>query len=176
LFYFTVICIPIKSHQSNQTRSTTLRIFIGCHCFLLLLLTFYGLQYMYMYNSCCLRTIYANYLDSTTKSNNFYNSNQTYKYSITGKGWVYALIEPALKHFFLNSYANYTRLCIFSKQEYEYILLKQINKKRYPNACVSAPDSNTFYVYLLFMLLKKKSAKYSISKTILKNFYHSNQT
>jgi len=22
-FYFTVICIPIKSHQSNQTRSTT---------------------------------------------------------------------------------------------------------------------------------------------------------
>ena len=26
----TVICIPIKSHQSNQTRSRTLRSFIGC--------------------------------------------------------------------------------------------------------------------------------------------------
>jgi hypothetical protein len=42
--------------------------------------------------------------------------------------------------------------------------------------CVSAPDSNTFYVYLLFMLFKKNSAKYSISKIILKNIYHSNQT
>jgi hypothetical protein len=28
--YLTVICIPIKSHQSNQTRSTTLRSFINC--------------------------------------------------------------------------------------------------------------------------------------------------
>jgi hypothetical protein len=28
-FYLTVICIPIKPHQSNQTRSTTLRSFIG---------------------------------------------------------------------------------------------------------------------------------------------------
>jgi hypothetical protein len=28
LLYFTVICIPIKSHQSNQTYSTTLRSFI----------------------------------------------------------------------------------------------------------------------------------------------------
>jgi hypothetical protein len=26
----TVICIPLKSHQSNQTRSTTLRNFIDC--------------------------------------------------------------------------------------------------------------------------------------------------
>ena len=28
-FYLTVICIPIKPHQSNRTRSTTLWIFIG---------------------------------------------------------------------------------------------------------------------------------------------------
>jgi hypothetical protein len=30
LFYLTVICIPMQSHQSNQTRSTTLRSFIDC--------------------------------------------------------------------------------------------------------------------------------------------------
>jgi hypothetical protein len=41
---------------------------------------------------------------------------------------------------------------------------------------VSTPDSNTLYVYLLFMLFKKNYAKYSISKTILKNVDHSNQT
>jgi len=29
-FYLTVIYIPIKSQQSNQTRSTTLQSFIGC--------------------------------------------------------------------------------------------------------------------------------------------------
>ena len=29
-FYLTVICIPIKSHQSNQIYSTTLQSFIGC--------------------------------------------------------------------------------------------------------------------------------------------------
>jgi hypothetical protein len=78
IFYLTVICIPIKSHQ------TTLRNFIGCQCSLLLLLTFYDLQYMCMHTLCCLRTIYAKYLNSTTKSNNFYNSNQTYKESVTG--------------------------------------------------------------------------------------------
>jgi hypothetical protein len=50
------------------------------------------------------------------------------------------------------------------------------NKQRCPNVYVGAPDSNTFYVYLLFMLFNKNYAKYSISKTILKNFYHSNQT
>ena len=61
IFYLTVICIPINSHQ------TTLRNFIGCKCSLLLLLTFYDLQYMYMYNLCWLRTIYATYLNSTTK-------------------------------------------------------------------------------------------------------------
>jgi hypothetical protein len=30
IFYLTVICIPLKSHQSNQTRSTKLRSFIDC--------------------------------------------------------------------------------------------------------------------------------------------------
>jgi hypothetical protein len=49
------------------------------------------------------------------------------------------------------------------------------NKKRCPNVYVSTPDSNTLYVYLLFMLFRKNYAQYSISKTILKNFYHSNQ-
>ena len=151
------IFIPIKSHQ------TTLRNFVN-------------VPFVVVDILCCLRTIYAKYLNSTTKSNNFYNSNQTYKYSITGKGWGYALLEPALKHFFLNSYSNYTGLCIFSEQEYEYILLKQMMQNRCPTVCVSAPDPNTFDVYLLFMLFKKDYAKHSISKTILKNCYHSNQT
>jgi hypothetical protein len=30
IFYLTVICNPLKSHQWNQTRSTTLRSFIDC--------------------------------------------------------------------------------------------------------------------------------------------------
>jgi hypothetical protein len=30
LFYLTVICIPVKSHQSNKTCSTTLQSVIGC--------------------------------------------------------------------------------------------------------------------------------------------------
>ena len=64
--YLTVICIPIQSHQSNQTCSTALRNFISCqysyNC-----LTFYDLQYMHIYSGCCLRTIYAKYLNSTTK-------------------------------------------------------------------------------------------------------------
>ena len=49
------------------------------------------------------------------------------------------------------------------------------NQKRCPNVYISAPDANTLYVYLLFMLFKRNYANYSISKTILKNFYHSNQ-
>ena len=62
LFYFTVICIVIKSHQLNQIYSTTSRSFIGCEyssydsffkC--------YDLQCMYMYNLCCLITIYTTY-------------------------------------------------------------------------------------------------------------------
>jgi plasmid replication initiation protein len=52
----------------------------------------------------------------------------------------------------------------------------QWNNKRFPNVYVIAPDSNTFYAYLLFMLFKQIYATYSISKTILKNFYHYNQT
>ena len=52
----------------------------------------------------------------------------------------------------------------FSEQEYKYILLKQINKKRYPNVCVSALDSNTFYVYPLFMLFKKKTQNFQFPK------------
>jgi hypothetical protein len=66
-FDLTVIFIPIKAHQ------TTLQNFVNVPVVVVDIL-------------CCLRTIYAKYLNSTTKSNNFYNSNQTYKYSITGKG------------------------------------------------------------------------------------------
>jgi hypothetical protein len=67
--YFTVICIP-KYNHINKTRHVQqhcewflLSIFLFC----LLLLTFYDLEYMYMYNLCCLRIIYAKYSNSTTK-------------------------------------------------------------------------------------------------------------
>jgi len=30
LFYLTVICIPIQSHQTNKTCSTTLQSVFGC--------------------------------------------------------------------------------------------------------------------------------------------------
>jgi hypothetical protein len=40
-FYLTVICIPIKPHQSNQTRSTTLRSFIGSEYSSYLLFNFF---------------------------------------------------------------------------------------------------------------------------------------
>ena len=64
--YFTVICIPIQSLQSNQTRSTTCPTLIGCK-YSSYVIPFYDLQYMYIYNLCCLRTIYAKYYNSTTK-------------------------------------------------------------------------------------------------------------
>jgi hypothetical protein len=38
-----------------------------------------------MYNLCCLRIIYANYSNSKTKKNDFFNSYQTYKQNVTGK-------------------------------------------------------------------------------------------
>jgi len=48
-FYLVVICTTIKSHQSNQTRSTTWRTCLGCkyssYC-----LWFCNLQYIYMYS------------------------------------------------------------------------------------------------------------------------------
>jgi hypothetical protein len=70
IFYLTVICFPFKSHQSNQTRSTTLRSFIDCeYSSYLFFFKYYDIQHMYscMYSVCCLRTIYANYSNSTTK-------------------------------------------------------------------------------------------------------------
>jgi hypothetical protein len=60
------ICITIKSHQSNQTRSTTWRILIGCK-YSSYFIPFCNLQYMYMYNLFRLRTIYTKYWNSTTK-------------------------------------------------------------------------------------------------------------
>ena len=105
---------------------------------------------------CCLRTIYAKYLNSTSKSNNFYNSNQTYKYSITGKGWGYALIKPALKHFFFKIATLIILGCVFFlNRNMNTFYWNKWCKNRCPNVCVSAPDSNTFYVYLLFMVFFK---------------------
>jgi hypothetical protein len=57
-FYFTVICIPIKSHRSNQTRSTTLQRFIGCQYSSYLFSPFYELQYMYIYTLCCFKELF----------------------------------------------------------------------------------------------------------------------
>jgi hypothetical protein len=45
-FYLPVICIPIKPHQSNQTRSTTLRSFIVSEYFSYLLFN------IFTYNTC----------------------------------------------------------------------------------------------------------------------------
>jgi hypothetical protein len=60
------ICITIKSHQSNQTRSTTWQSFISCN-YSFYFIPFCNLQYMYMYNLFRLRTIYTKYRNSTTK-------------------------------------------------------------------------------------------------------------
>ena len=53
-FYLTVNCIPIKPHQSNQTRSTTLRGFIRSAY------SSYLLFYFLIYNTC----IYIIYVPS----------------------------------------------------------------------------------------------------------------
>ena len=58
IVFIAVICIPIKSHQSNQTRSTTWT-FIGCK-YSSYFIPFCNLQNMYMYNLSSLRTIYTN--------------------------------------------------------------------------------------------------------------------
>jgi hypothetical protein len=50
IFYLTVICIPLKSHQSNQTRSTTLRSFIDCeYSSYLFLLILWHTTHVFMY-------------------------------------------------------------------------------------------------------------------------------
>jgi hypothetical protein len=64
--FIAVICIPIKSHQSNQTRSTTWRTLIGCK-YSSYFIPFCNLQCMYMYNVFRLGTIYTKYRNSTTK-------------------------------------------------------------------------------------------------------------
>ena len=55
-----------KSHQSNQTRSTTWRTLIGCKDSSYFI-PCTNLQYMYLYNLFRLRTIYTKYWNSTTK-------------------------------------------------------------------------------------------------------------
>ena len=66
LLYLAVSCISIKSHQSNQTCSTTWRTSKSCK-YSSYFIPFYNLQYMYMYNLSRLRTIFAEYSNSTTK-------------------------------------------------------------------------------------------------------------
>jgi hypothetical protein len=60
------ICITIKSHQSNQTRSTTWQTLKGCK-YSSYFIPFCNLQYMYMYNLFRLRTIKKKYWNSTRK-------------------------------------------------------------------------------------------------------------
>jgi hypothetical protein len=71
-FYLTVICIPIKSHQSNKTCSITLQSVICCEYSSYLFFTFYDSQYMYMHNLCSLRTICTHYSNFNTKSKNMF--------------------------------------------------------------------------------------------------------
>jgi hypothetical protein len=66
IVFIAVICIPIKSHQSNQICSTTWPSFIGCK-YSSYFIPFCNLQSMYMYNLSRLRTIYTKYWNSTTK-------------------------------------------------------------------------------------------------------------
>jgi len=49
LFYFTVLCLTIKSHQSHQTRSATWRVLISCKYYFYFI-SCNNLQYMYMHN------------------------------------------------------------------------------------------------------------------------------
>jgi hypothetical protein len=78
-YYLTVICIPIYNHI-NQIRHVQQHYEVwSVFKIRIIVWTFYDLQYMYIYNLSCLRTIYAKYSNSTTKLNNIYNSNQTYK-------------------------------------------------------------------------------------------------
>jgi hypothetical protein len=66
IVFIVIICITIKSHQSNPTRSTTWRTFITCK-YSSYFIPFCNLQNMYMYNLFRLRTIYTKYWNSTTK-------------------------------------------------------------------------------------------------------------
>ena len=66
IFCIAVCWITIKSHQSNQTRSTTWQILKSCK-YTSYSIPFCNLQYMYMYNLFKLRTIYTKYRNSTTK-------------------------------------------------------------------------------------------------------------
>jgi ABC-type multidrug transport system fused ATPase/permease subunit len=86
IFYLTVIWVTIKSHQSNQTRSTTWWTLINCEysCYFI---PFYNLQYMYMYYLSSLRAIFTKYSNSTTEQNNWFNSNQAYMQNATCIYW-----------------------------------------------------------------------------------------
>ena len=66
IVFIAVICIPIKSHQSNQTRSTTWQILKSCK-YSSYFIPFCNLQNMYIYDLSSLRTIYTKYWNSTTK-------------------------------------------------------------------------------------------------------------
>jgi len=66
ILFIAGICSTIKSHQSNQTCSTTWPTFMGCK-YSSYFIPCCNLQYMYMYNVFRFRTIYTKYWNSTTK-------------------------------------------------------------------------------------------------------------
>jgi hypothetical protein len=119
LFYLTLICIPIKSHQSNKTCSTTLQSVIGCEYSSYLFFTLYDLQYMYMHNVCSLRTIYTKYSNSTITLKNFVMPG---KHTRTMQH-IQTYISHCLKPILLSSHIH----CIwFPLNKNKYILLRQI--------------------------------------------------
>ena len=62
IVFIAVICIPIKSHQSNQTRSATWQILKSCK-YSSYFIPFCNLQYMYMHNLFRLRTNYTHNIE-----------------------------------------------------------------------------------------------------------------
>jgi hypothetical protein len=81
IFYLTVSCITMQSHQSNQTRSTTLRSFIGVNIPLVCFIN------VMTYNTCihvCIICVAYEQFTQNIKipwqnKITFYNFNQTYK-------------------------------------------------------------------------------------------------
>jgi hypothetical protein len=70
--------------------------------------------------------------------NNFYNSNQSYMYSVTGKNQGHLLIKPDSKPIFVNSCINYNGLFI--------VFNKNINTFYWNNS--------QLHVILLYVLFK----------------------
>ena len=105
LFYLTVICIPIQSHQSNKTCSTILQSVIGCA---------YS-SYLFFLHS----MTYTTYSNSTTKLKNI---EMPVKHTRTMQH-IQTYISHCLKPILLSSQIH----CIwFPLNKNTYILLRQI--------------------------------------------------